>query len=78
MIRRKLKGEIFETVICSTMMCGLETTALTKWQKEECDVAEMIMLCFSMGVTRLDELRIEQSRETIQVGLLEEISRWAC
>ena len=36
------------------MLYGLETVALTKRQEAEMEVAELKMLRFSLGVTRMD------------------------
>lgn len=59
MIPTKVKEKIFETVICSAMLYGLETVALTERQEVELEVVEIKMLHFSVGVTRLDRVRIE-------------------
>ena len=48
-------------------MCGLETVALTKRQEAE-EVAELKMLRFSLGVTRMDTIRNEYIIGTGQVG----------
>ncbi|KAL7847314.1 hypothetical protein SRHO_G00222940 [Serrasalmus rhombeus] len=48
-------------------MSGLETVALSKRQEAELEVAEMKMLRFSLGVTRLDKIRNEQIRGTVKV-----------
>ena len=37
------------------MLYGLETVALTKRQEAEMEVAELKMLRFSLGVTRMDK-----------------------
>ena len=50
------------------MLYGLETVALTKRQKAEMEVAELKMLRFSLGVTRMDKIRNEYIRGTAQVG----------
>ena len=39
------------------MLYGLETVALTKRQEAEMEVAELNMLRFSLGVTRMDKIR---------------------
>uniref|UniRef100_A0AAR2LPA4 Sap30-like n=1 Tax=Pygocentrus nattereri TaxID=42514 RepID=A0AAR2LPA4_PYGNA len=49
------------------MMYGLETVALSKRQEAELEVAEMKMLRFSLGVTRMDKIRNEQIRGTVKV-----------
>ena len=44
------------------MLYGLETVALTKRQEAEMEVAELKMLRFSLGVTRMDKIRNEYIR----------------
>ena len=53
------------------MLYGLETVALTKRQEAEMEVAELKMLRFSLGVTRMDKIRNEYIRGTAQVESLE-------
>ncbi len=52
------------------MMFGLETVALSKRQEAELEVAEFKMLRFSLGVTRMDRIRNESIRGTVQVERL--------
>ena len=59
------------------MLYGLETVALTKRQEAEMEVAELKMLRFSLGVTRMDKIRIEYIRGTAQVGKFGEKTREA-
>ncbi|KAK3539985.1 hypothetical protein QTP70_019631 [Hemibagrus guttatus] len=47
-----------------------ETVSLRKRQESELEVAELKMLRFSLGVTRLDRIRNEYIRETAHVGRL--------
>ena len=42
--------------------------ALTKRQEAEMKVAELKLLQFSLGVTRMDKIRNEYNRGTAQVG----------
>ncbi|KAK3518089.1 hypothetical protein QTP70_033314, partial [Hemibagrus guttatus] len=49
---------------------GLETVSLRKRQESELEVAELKMLRFSLGVTRLDRIRNEYIRGTAHVGRL--------
>ena len=62
-----LKGKIYKTVIRPAMLYGLETVALTQRQEAELEVAEMKMLRFSMGVTRLEKVRNNKIREDTHV-----------
>ncbi|KAK3543217.1 hypothetical protein QTP70_013687 [Hemibagrus guttatus] len=52
------------------MLYGLETVSLKKRQESELEVAELKMLRFSLGVTRLDRVRNEYIRGTAHVGRL--------
>ena len=59
------------------MLYGLEKVALTKRQEAEMEVAELKMLRFSLGVTRMDKIRNEYIRGTAQVGNFGEKTREA-
>ena len=59
------------------MLYGLETVALTKRQEAEMEVAELKMLRFSLGLTRMDKIRNEYIRGTAQVGKFGEKTREA-
>ena len=59
------------------MLYGLETVALTKRQEAEMEVAELRMLRFSLGVTRMDKIRNEYIRGTAQVVKFGEKTREA-
>ena len=59
------------------MLYGLETVALTKRQEAEMEVAELKMLRFSLGVTRMEKIRNEYIRGTAQVGQFGEKTREA-
>ena len=59
------------------MLYGLETVALTKRQEVEMEVAELKMLRFSLGVTRMDRIRNEYIRWTAQMGRFGEKTREA-
>ncbi|KAK3533098.1 hypothetical protein QTP70_006780 [Hemibagrus guttatus] len=54
-----------------------ETVSLRKRQESELEVAELKMLRFSLGVTRLDRIRNEYIRGTAHVGRLEDKVREA-
>ena len=57
-------GEVYKTVIRPAMMYGAETWAV----KKKLDVAEMRMLGWMSGVTKLDRIRNERIRRTTKVG----------
>ncbi|KAK3555065.1 hypothetical protein QTP86_007988 [Hemibagrus guttatus] len=58
------------TVVRAAMLYGLETVSLRKRQESELEVAELKMLRFSLGVTRLDRIRNEYIRGTAHAGHL--------
>ncbi|KAK3507128.1 hypothetical protein QTP70_007960 [Hemibagrus guttatus] len=66
----RIKGKVYRTVVRPAMLYGLETVSLRKRQESELEVAELKMLRFSMGVTRLDRIRNEYIRGTAHVGRL--------
>ena len=55
----RVKGKVYNSVIRPAMVYRLETVALRKKQVEEMEIAEMKMLRFVMGVTRIDKIRNE-------------------
>nr|XP_033493144.1 uncharacterized protein LOC117263658 [Epinephelus lanceolatus] len=63
----RLKGKVCKKVVRPVMLFGLETVALRKRQEADLKVAEMKMLRFSLGVTRMDRIRNEYIRGT-EVG----------
>ena len=50
------------------MMYGAKTWAVKKAQEKKLDVAEMRMLRWMSGVTKLDRIRNERNRGTTKVG----------
>ncbi|KAK3558000.1 hypothetical protein QTP86_005613 [Hemibagrus guttatus] len=69
-ISARIKGKVYRTVVRPAMLYGLETVSLRKRQESELEVAELKMLRFSLGVTRLDRIRNEYIRGTDHVGRL--------
>ncbi|KAK3548972.1 hypothetical protein QTP70_022655 [Hemibagrus guttatus] len=59
-ISARIKGKVYRTVVRPAMLYGLETVSLRKRQESELEVAELKMLRFSLGVTRLDRIRNKQ------------------
>ena len=53
----RVKGKVYRVEVRPAMLYGLETVALTKRQEAEMEVAELNMLRFSLGVTRMDKIR---------------------
>ena len=73
----RVKGKVYKVAVRPAMLYGLETVEMTKWQEAEMKVAELKMLRFSLGVTRMDKIRNEYIRGTAQVGKFEEKTREA-
>ncbi|KAK3522301.1 hypothetical protein QTP86_001943 [Hemibagrus guttatus] len=69
-ISARIKGKVYRTVVRPAMLYGLETVSLRKRQESELEVAELKMLRFSLGVTRLDRIKNEYIRGTAHVGRL--------
>ncbi|KAK3558446.1 hypothetical protein QTP86_018105, partial [Hemibagrus guttatus] len=69
-ISARIQGKVYRTVVRAAMLYGLETVTLRKRQESELEVAELKMLRFSLGVTRLDRIRNEYIRGTAHVGCL--------
>ncbi|KAK3542975.1 hypothetical protein QTP70_008094, partial [Hemibagrus guttatus] len=69
-ISARIKGKVYRTVVRPAMLYGLETVSLRKRPESELEVAELKMLRFSLGVTRLDRIRNEYIRGTAHVGHL--------
>ncbi|KAK3572560.1 hypothetical protein QTP86_000430 [Hemibagrus guttatus] len=69
-ISARIKEKVYRTVVRPAMLYGLETMSLKKRQESELEVAELKMLRFSLGVTRLDKIRNKYIRGTAHVGRL--------
>ena len=63
-----LPSSTCKVTVRPAMLYGLETVALTKRQEAEMEVAELKMLPFSLGVTRMDNIINGYIRGTAQVG----------
>ena len=63
----RIKGKVYKSVVRPAMMYGAETWALKKIHEKRLEVAEMRMLRWSCGVTRLDRIRNEVIRNKIKV-----------
>ena len=73
----RVKGKVYNVAMTPAMLYGLLTVALKKRQEAEMEVAELKMLRFSLGVTRMDKIRNEYIRGTAQVGKFGEKTREA-
>ena len=67
-ISLRVKGKVYKTVVRPAMMCSAETWAVKKAQEKKLDVAEMRMLRWMSGVTKLDRIMNERIRGTMKVG----------
>ena len=70
----KMTGKVYKTIVRREMVYGAETEALKKANEKKMEVAEMKMLRWVCGVTRLDKIRNEKIRGSTKVG---EISKKA-
>lgn len=66
----RVKGTVYKMVVRPAMLYGLDTVSLKKRQEAELKVAELKMLRFALGVTRMDRIRTEYIRGPAQVGWL--------
>ena len=55
----RVKGTVYKVAVRPAMLYRLKTVALTKRQESEMEVAELKMLRFILGVTRMDKIRNE-------------------
>ena len=65
---RRKSLRVKRKVVRPAMMYGAETWAVKKAQKKKLDVAEMRLLRWMSGVTKLDRIRNESIRGTTMVG----------
>ena len=56
----KIKGNVYMAVVRPALMYGAKTWALKKAQENKLEVAEMGMLRWMCGVTKLDKIRNER------------------
>ncbi len=63
-ISLRVKGKVYKTVVRPAMMYGAETWAVKKAQEKKLGVAEMRMLRWMSGFTKLDRIRNERIRGT--------------
>ena len=50
-----MKGRVYKTMVRAAMLYGMEAVTVTKGQEEKMQVAEVKMLRWSLGLTRLEE-----------------------
>ena len=63
-VSAKVKGKVYRTVVRPAMMYGLEKLAIGRRQEAELEVAELKMLIFSLGMTRMNRISNEVIRGT--------------
>ena len=68
----KLKGKVHRTVVRPVMMYSSETWALRKKDENTLDTAEMKMLRWSTGVTKMDKIKNEVTRGKMKVWKISE------
>ena len=59
-ISLRVKGKVYKTVVRPAMMYSAETWAVKKAHEKKLDVAEMRMLRWMSGVTKMDRIRNER------------------
>ena len=64
----QVKGRLYKTMVRPAMLYGMESLPLTKKEEQKMEVAEMKMLRFTYGVTKMDQVRNEVVRGKLQVG----------
>ena len=67
-IRLRVNGKVYKAVLRPAMMYGAETWAMKKALYKKLDVAEIRMLRWMSGVTKLEKIRNERIRGTKKVG----------
>ena len=68
-VPENVKGKMYKAIVRPAVLYGMGAVAMTKRQERKMEVAEMKMLRFSVGVTKLDKLRNEEIR--IRLGIIE-------
>ena len=63
----RVKGKVYNTAIRPAMLYGMETVGLMRRQEAELEVAELRMLRFALGVTRLNKIKNTHVRGTANV-----------
>ena len=71
----RVKGKIYKTAVRPALLYGLETIATTKNQEAKLEVAELRMLRWSLGVTRMDMIPNVTIREEVNVARFSEKQR---
>ena len=64
----RVKGKLYKTCVRLALVNGMEKVAVTKKQEKRMEMAEMKMLRFSIGKTRLDRIRDKKVRKELGVA----------
>jgi hypothetical protein len=62
-----VKGKLHKTIVRPALLYGLETVPLTKVKIQKIDIAEMKMLRYEIGVSRIDKVRNENIRKRLEI-----------
>nr|XP_016512735.1 PREDICTED: uncharacterized protein LOC107829780 [Nicotiana tabacum] len=76
-VPQKLKGEFYRAVVRPTMLYGAECWPVKKSHVQRMKVAEIRMLRWMCGLTRLDKIKNEVIREKVGVAPVDEKMREA-
>ena len=74
-ISARVKGKVCKTVVRPAMMYGAETWPINKAQGQKLDVAEMRVLRWMCGITRMDKIRNERIRGTTEVAVISKTAK---
>ena len=68
MISARLKGKVYKSVVRPALLYSSETWPMKRAQEKRMEVAEMRMLRWMCGVTRLDRIKNYYIRGTVKVA----------
>ena len=66
----KVNGKIYKRVVRPSMLCGMETVAVTERQVGKMEAAELKMVRWAPGVARKDKIRNKYVRGTAKIAKL--------
>jgi hypothetical protein len=77
-VPQKLKDKFYRTTIRPAMLYGVECWPTKKRHVQQLSVAEMCMLCWICGHTRMDRVRNDDIRDRLGVAPIEEklVQHW--
>ncbi|KAG2549259.1 hypothetical protein PVAP13_9KG163539 [Panicum virgatum] len=71
-VPQKLKGKFYRTAIRPAMLYGAECWPTKRWHVQQLSVAEMRMLRWICGYTRMDRVRNDDIRDRLEIAPIEE------